>query len=112
MIGTLGQFVLDIRNLLSGGGDPIPVSIEGAEISIENVSIDNEVEIKNDEGNPIPTVQGFALPPYDSFTLDDPDAPTEITYERDGDTVATVTLTYSEGGGLIGGSIAYPEPEE
>lgn len=109
MIGTLGQFVLDIRNLLSGGGDPIPVSIEGGDISIDNVTIDNEVEIKNDEGNAIPTIQGFALPPYDSFTLNDAIAPTEISYVRNSETVATVTLSYDEGGGLIGGSIAYPE---
>ena len=35
--------------------NPLPVSIQGAGITIDNVSIDNEVEIKNDTGNPIPT---------------------------------------------------------
>lgn len=87
----------------------LKVSIEGADITIDNVSIDNEVEIKNDVGNAIPTIQGFALPPYDDFDMDDPDVPVVITYTRGGDVVATVTLRYDEGGGLTGGSIAYPE---
>lgn len=74
-----------------------------------DVTIGAEVEIGNDMGNPIPTVTGFALPPYDEFELDDPDVPTEILYKKGGELIATVTLTYSEGGGLVSGIITYPE---
>jgi hypothetical protein len=52
MIGTLGQFVREIRDLLTGSGDPIPVDIgTNIDVSIDNASI----EISNDVGNPIPT---------------------------------------------------------
>ena len=89
MIGTLGQFVREIRDLLTGGGDPIPVSVAGVEI-------------------PPLEIGGFALPAYDEFELDDEDAPTEIVYKKDGEVVATVTLVYGEGGGLLSGLITYP----
>lgn len=52
MIGTLGQFVREIRDLLTGTGAPIPVDIgTNLEVSIDNTTI----EISNDVGNPIPT---------------------------------------------------------
>lgn len=54
MIGTLGQFVREIRDKLAGVGDPIPVDIGGASIDIGDLTISNEVEIKNDTGNPVP----------------------------------------------------------
>ncbi len=52
MIGTLGQFVREIRDLLTGSGDPIPVDIgSNIDVTIDNTSI----EVSNDVGNPIPT---------------------------------------------------------
>lgn len=52
MIGSLGQFVREIRDLLTGSGDPIPVDIgTNIDVTIDNTSI----EISNDVGNPIPT---------------------------------------------------------
>jgi hypothetical protein len=82
MIGTLGQFVREIRDLLSGSGDPIPVDIVGADITIDNVSISNEVEIKNDSGNPIPVDDaGGSLTVDDggtSLTVDGPLTDTEL----------------------------------
>jgi hypothetical protein len=51
VIGTLGQFVREIRDLLTGSGDPIPVDIgENIDVTIDNTSI----EVSNDVGNPIP----------------------------------------------------------
>lgn len=35
MIGTLGQFVKEIRDKLAGSGDPIPVDIGGATVNID-----------------------------------------------------------------------------
>ena len=84
--------------------NPLPVDIQGATLSLDTAG----VEIANDIGNPIPTIGGFALPPYDEFELDDPGTPTEILYKKDGELVATVTLAYDVGGGLISGAITYP----
>ena len=74
MIGTLGQFVREIRDLLSGSGDPIPVNIGGANVTIDgDVTISNEVEIKNDDGNPIPVSDGGG-----SLTVDGPLTDTQL----------------------------------
>jgi hypothetical protein len=70
--------------------DPMPVAVAGIDI-------------------PPLEIGGFALPAYDEFELNDEDNPTEIVYKKDGQVVATVTLVYGEGGGLLSGSIAYPE---
>jgi hypothetical protein len=56
MIGTLGQFVREIRDKLAGVGDPIPVDIGGSSIELGDVTISSEIEINNDSGNPIPTL--------------------------------------------------------
>ena len=85
--------------------NPMPVEVAGIEIPPIEVG---SVEVSNGPGAPVPVIQGFALPLYDDFALDDEEAPTEITYSLGGNVVATVTLVYGEGGGLIGGSIAYP----
>ena len=51
MIGTLGQFVREIRDKLAGSGAPIPVDIgTNIDVNIDNTSI----EISNDTGNPVP----------------------------------------------------------
>jgi hypothetical protein len=64
MIGTLGQFVREIRDLLTGSGDPIPVDIgTNIDVTIDNTSI----EISNDVGNPIPITDGGG-----SVTVDGP----------------------------------------
>jgi hypothetical protein len=64
MIGTLGQFVREIRDLLTGSGDPIPVDIgTSIDVSIDNTSI----EVSNDVGNPIPISDGGS-----SITVDGP----------------------------------------
>jgi hypothetical protein len=36
MIGTLGQFVREICDLLTGSGDPIPVDIVGGDMNLED----------------------------------------------------------------------------
>lgn len=66
MIGTLGQFVREIRDLLTGSGDPIPVDIgTNIDVTIDNTSI----EISNDVGNPIPVVSGLSIPKHDYVEL-------------------------------------------
>jgi hypothetical protein len=91
MIGTLGQFVREIRDLLTGSGDPIPVDI-GTSI---DVSIDNtNLEISNDSGNPIPVVSGLSIPRHDYV---------ELTY-----TGADVTgVAYKVGGSWNTGTDTY-----
>ena len=74
-----------------------------------DVTLGSEVEIKNDIGNPIPTIGGFSLPPYDEFEMDDGVSPTEIVYKKDGVTIATVALAYGGGGNVISGLITYPD---
>lgn len=102
MIGTLGQFVREIRDVLAGGV-PIPVSIEGTDVVI-NAEIDNEVEIKNDVDNPIPvsgvvnTLTGLEIPEHDyiglSYTGDNMTGVVYKTGGASGTTVATLTIAY------------------
>jgi hypothetical protein len=65
VIGTLGQFVREIRDKLAGVGDPIPVNIEGASLELNA----DGIEISNDVGNPIPTVTGLSIPAHDYVEL-------------------------------------------
>jgi hypothetical protein len=98
MIGTLGQFVREIRDLLTGSGAPIPVDIgTSIDVSIDNTSI----EVSNDSGNPIPVVTGLEIPEHDyialSYTGNDLTGVTYKTGGSGGTTVATLTLAYSDG---------------
>lgn len=98
MIGTLGQFVKEIRDKLAGTGDPIPVDIgTSIDVSIDNTSI----EIANDSGNPIPVVAGLSIPKHDyielSYTGEDV---TGVAYKIGG-TWDTGTDTYT-GGTTVG----------
>lgn len=103
MIGTLGQFVREIRDLLSGSGDPIPVDV-GSSITIDSVTVSNEVEIKNDAGNPVPvsgtvnTLTGLEIPDHDYISLGYTGTNlTSVVYKTGGSggtTVATLTLAY------------------
>ena len=103
MIGTLGQFVKEIRDKLAGVGDPIPVNIEGASLELSASGI----EIKNDSGNPVPvsgvvnTLTGLEIPDHDHIALGYTGSDlTSVTYKTGGSggtTVATLTLAYSGG---------------
>lgn len=95
MIGTLGQFVREIRDLLTGGGDPIPVDIgTNIDVTIDNASI----EVSNDSGNPIPVVTGLEIPEHDYISLGYTGSNlTSVIYKTGGSggtTVATLTLAY------------------
>ena len=74
--------------------EPLPVDIQGATLSLDAAG----VEISNDSGNPIPTIAGLSIPEHDgialSYTGDDL---TGVVYTLDGDTVATLTLAYTDG---------------
>jgi hypothetical protein len=73
-----------------GGGD--------ARIDIGAVSV-GDVEIKNDSGNPIPTIDGLEIPAHDYIALSyTGDNLTGVVYKDGGSggtTVATLTLAYS-----------------
>lgn len=99
MIGTLGQFVQEIRDLLTGSGDPIPVDIQDASVTINgDVTVSSEVEVKNDSGNPIPIITGLQIPAhnYVGMTYTGSNLTTVVykTGGSGGTTVATLTLTY------------------
>lgn len=101
MIGTLGQFVREIRDLLTGSGDPIPVDIGNATLSVTA----DGVEIKNDSGNPVPVVSGLEIPEHDYVSLNYTGSNlTGVVYKvggSDGTTVATLALVYDGNDNLI-----------
>lgn len=74
---------------LLGGGD--------ARIDIGAVSV-GDVEIKNDSGNPIPTIQGLSIPKHDYISLGYTGSNlTSVVYKLGGSggtTLATLTLAY------------------
>lgn len=76
-------------SVFPGGGD--------ARIDIGAVSV-GDVEIKNDNGNPIPTIQGLEIPAHDYIALSYTGANlTGVVYKDGGSggtTVATLTLAY------------------
>lgn len=94
MIGTLGQFVREIRDKLAGVGDPIPVNIGSATLSVTA----DGVEIKNDAGNPVPVVTGLEIPKHNYIGLTYTGGNlTGVVYKTGGSggtTVATLTLAY------------------
>jgi hypothetical protein len=72
-----------------GGGD--------ARIDVGAISL-GDVEIKNDSGNPIPTVEGLSIPEHDYIDLTYTGTNlTGVVYKEggaSGTTVATLTLAY------------------
>ena len=72
--------------------EPLPVDIQGATLSLDA----DGVEIKNDSGNPIPTIQGLSIPEHDNIQLTyTGDNLTGVAYRVGGTTVATLTLAYT-----------------
>ena len=74
--------------------NPLPVNIGSATLSVTA----DGVEIKNDSGNPIPTIQGLEIPAHDyvSMTYTGSNL-TGVVYKDGGSggtTVATLTLAY------------------
>jgi hypothetical protein len=63
------------------------------------VTVSNEVEVKNDSGNPIPVVTGLEIPEHDFIDLTyTGDNLTGVVYKTGGSggtTVATLTLAYT-----------------
>ncbi len=100
----------DIPVAVSNEG-AVKVDIGGAEINIPGeITVSNEVEIKNDVGNPVPvsgvvnTLTGLEIPDHDYIALGYTGSDlTNVTYKTGGSsgtTVATLTLAYS-GGNLV-----------
>ena len=62
------------------------------------VTVSNEVEVKNDSGNPIPTLTGLEIPAHDYIDLSYTGSNlTSVAYKDGGSggtTVATLTLAY------------------
>jgi len=73
---------------------PLPVDIGSATLSVTA----DGVEIKNDSGNPIPTVEGLSIPEHDYIALSYTGSNlTGVVYKDGGSggtTVATLTLAY------------------
>jgi hypothetical protein len=73
---------------------PLPVDIGSATLSVTA----DGVEIKNDSGNPIPTVEGLSIPEHDYIALSYTGSNlTGVEYKdggAGGTTVATLTLAY------------------
>jgi hypothetical protein len=63
------------------------------------VTVSNEVEVKNDSGNPIPVVTGLEIPEHDFIDLTyTGENLTGVVYKTGGSggtTVATLTLAYT-----------------
>jgi hypothetical protein len=80
---------------------PLPVNIGTATLSVTA----DGVEIKNDSGNPIPTVTGLEVPAHDYITLSYTGSNlTGVVYKDGGSggtTVATLTLVYDGSNNLI-----------
>lgn len=76
-------------SVFPGGGD--------ARIDIGTISL-GDVEVKNDSGNPIPTIQGLEIPAHDYIGLTYTGSNlTGVVYKDGGSggtTVATLTLAY------------------
>jgi hypothetical protein len=74
---------------------PLPVDIQGATLSVTA----DGVEIKNDAGNPIPTIDGLEIPAHDYIALSyTGENLTGVVYKdggAGGTTVATLTLAYA-----------------
>jgi hypothetical protein len=81
--------------------EPLPVDIGSATLSVTA----DGVEIKNDSGNPIPTLTGLEIPAHDYIDLSYTGANlTGVVYKDGGSggtTVATLTLAYDGGNNLI-----------
>jgi hypothetical protein len=78
-----------VRGDINGG--PVPVDIQGATLTLDA----DGVEIKNDSGNPIPTVEGLSIPAHDKIELSYTGSNlTEVVYKDGLDTVATLVLAY------------------
>jgi hypothetical protein len=76
-------------SVFPGGGD--------ARIDIGTISL-GDVEVKNDSGNPIPTITGLEIPAHDYISLTYTGSNlTGVVYKDGGSggtTVATLTLVY------------------
>ena len=86
--------------LVRGGidGGPVPITFASG-ITISGVTLGAEVEIANDSGNPIPTVQGLSIPEHDYIALSYSGSTlTGVNYRTGGSggtSVATLNLAYS-----------------
>ena len=85
-----------IRGDLNGG--PVPVAFASG-VTISGVTLDAEVEVTNDSGNPLPVVQGLSVPEHDYIALAYSGTTlTGVTYKTGGSggtTVGTLALAYS-----------------
>jgi hypothetical protein len=93
--GELTDLYFPAKQEVTGpNGGAIPVDIGSATLSVTA----DGVEIKNDSGNPIPTVEGLSIPEHDYIALSYTGSNlTGVEYKdggAGGTTVATLTLAY------------------
>ena len=82
------------RPAYASTAEPLPVNIGSATLSVTA----DGVEIKNDAGNPIPTIEGLSIPAHDYIGMTYTGSNlTGVVYKSGGSggtTVATLTLAY------------------
>lgn len=110
MIGTLGQFVREIRDKLAGVGDPIPVAgTFSAEPPIGGATEDKQdaqlAKMPDLVSGSVPVVTGLEIPEHDHISLSYTSGNlTGVTYRTGGSggtVVATLTLTYDGSNNLL-----------
>jgi hypothetical protein len=85
-----------VRGDINGG--PVPVSFASG-VTISGITMNAEVEVTNDSGNPLPVIQGLSIPEHDYIALSYSGSTlTGVQYKASGvagTTVASLTLAYS-----------------
>jgi hypothetical protein len=108
MIGTLGQFVREIRDKLAGVGDPIPVTgsfaapVGGATEAKQDAQLAKMPDLVSGS---VPVVTGLEIPEHDHISLSYTSGNlTGVTYRTGGSggtVVATLTLAYDGSNNLL-----------
>lgn len=96
-----------LHHALNDQGQWVPVKLTDLAPSLDGATINvgSEVEINNDSGNPIPTIEGLSIPEHDYIDLSYTGSNlTGVVYKSGGSggtTVATLTLAYDGSNNLI-----------
>ena len=95
-----GQLVPAFALVGEDGNQISDFSTSAGIVSVTNII--NEVEIKNDSGNPIPTVSGFEIPKHNQVSLAYSGTNVVgVAYSFNNVGVATLTLSYDGNNNLI-----------
>lgn len=104
-INIAGGKTFQVFQLADADGNVIDPMSAGS-ITVDNVTISNEVEVSNDDGNPVPvSVPGLQIPSHDYIALTYTGSNlTGVAYKTGGSggtIVASLALAYDGGNNLI-----------